>query len=39
MFSTYFQTNLLDTFQHSWEVLKEIMKSEDIKDILCDIGM
>lgn len=29
----------LDTFQHSWEVLMEILKSDDVKDLLCDIGM
>lgn len=29
----------LDTFQHSWEVLKEILESKDCHEILLDIGM
>ena len=28
-----------DTCLHSWEVLAEILKSEEAKDIVCDIGM
>lgn len=37
--TTYLVLKLLDTFQHSWEVLWEIMRSEDTRDLLCDIGM
>jgi NAD+ synthase (glutamine-hydrolysing) len=29
----------IDTFQHSWECLAEILKSPETRDILCDIGM
>lgn len=28
-----------DTILHSWEVLAEILQSEEAKDIVCDIGM
>lgn len=38
-FINEFHCLFLDTFQHSWEVLAEIMKSDDVKDLLCDIGM
>jgi NAD+ synthase (glutamine-hydrolysing) len=28
-----------DIMLHSWEVLADILKSEDTKGIVCDIGM
>ena len=28
-----------DTCLHEWEVLGDILKSEEAKDIVCDIGM
>lgn len=28
-----------DTGLHSWEVLADILKSEEARDIVCDIGM
>jgi hypothetical protein len=28
-----------DTYLHSWEVLAEIIKSEEAKDMILDIGM
>ena len=28
-----------DTVLHSWEVLAKILASEDVTDIICDIGM
>ncbi|KAJ3005622.1 UNVERIFIED_CONTAM: glutamine-dependent NAD(+) synthetase [Siphonaria sp. JEL0065] len=28
-----------DTYLHSWEVLAELLKAEDCKDIICDVGM
>ena len=28
-----------DTCLHAWEVLGDILKSEEAKDIVCDIGM
>ena len=28
-----------DTCLHAWEVLGEILKSEEAQDIVCDIGM
>jgi len=31
--------DLGDTVFHSWEILGEILKSENAKGIICDIGM
>lgn len=28
-----------DTYLHSWEVLAEIIKSDEAKDMILDIGM
>lgn len=28
-----------DTYLHSWEVLAEILKSDEAKDMILDIGM
>eukprot|EP00286_Rhodomonas_abbreviata_P014378 CAMPEP_0181324100 /NCGR_PEP_ID=MMETSP1101-20121128/20164_1 /TAXON_ID=46948 /ORGANISM="Rhodomonas abbreviata, Strain Caron Lab Isolate" /LENGTH=779 /DNA_ID=CAMNT_0023432223 /DNA_START=72 /DNA_END=2411 /DNA_ORIENTATION=+ len=28
-----------DTIQHSWEVLAELLKGDETKDLLCDFGM
>ncbi|KAI9346299.1 hypothetical protein BDR26DRAFT_907924 [Obelidium mucronatum] len=28
-----------DTFIHSWEVLADLLESEECKDIICDVGM
>ncbi len=28
-----------DTILHSWEVLADILQSEEAQDIVCDIGM
>jgi hypothetical protein len=28
-----------DTILHSWEVLSQILQSDDAKGIVCDIGM
>ncbi|KAL7418938.1 glutamine-dependent NAD(+) synthetase [Cryptotrichosporon argae] len=28
-----------DTILHSWEVLRTILRTEEVKDIVCDIGM
>ena len=35
----HFGCFLGDTCLHSWEVLAEILKSEEAKGIVCDIGM
>ena len=33
------QPSLGDTVLHSWEVLGKILESEEVSDILCDVGM
>lgn len=35
----FFKKKIGDTYLHSWEVLAEILKSDEAKDMILDIGM